>query len=103
YSSCPPHHLHSCPTRRSSDLVPLRQRAEGQFRHQHRARMVQTFHHRRVFVNHLIFESACSPRCAIAFRRQQILCTPRQAVQRPRSEEHTSELQSHLNLVCRLL
>src|SRR4029077_21298655 len=23
--------------------------------------------------------------------------------QRPRSEEHTSELQSHLNLVCRLL
>src|SRR5260370_42642615 len=25
------------------------------------------------------------------------------SVQRPRSEEHTSELQSHLNLVCRLL
>src|SRR5260370_22691746 len=25
------------------------------------------------------------------------------AAQRPRSEEHTSELQSHLNLVCRLL
>src|SRR5260370_17050278 len=24
-------------------------------------------------------------------------------LQRPRSEEHTSELQSHLNLVCRLL
>src|SRR5260370_14112747 len=27
-------------------------------------------------------------------------CAPRRA---PRSEEHTSELQSHLNLVCRLL
>ena len=28
---------------------------------------------------------------------------PAPAVQQPRSEEHTSELQSHLNLVCRLL
>src|SRR5260370_23355260 len=28
---------------------------------------------------------------------------PRQIIQYPRSEEHTSELQSHLNLVCRLL
>src|SRR5260370_32463416 len=27
----------------------------------------------------------------------------RRARHRPRSEEHTSELQSHLNLVCRLL
>src|SRR5690242_20838077 len=27
----------------------------------------------------------------------------RQAVRDPRSEEHTSELQSHVNLVCRLL
>src|SRR5260370_30857288 len=28
---------------------------------------------------------------------------PHQDLQAPRSEEHTSELQSHLNLVCRLL
>src|SRR5690242_21251642 len=28
---------------------------------------------------------------------------PRAAVTSPRSEEHTSELQSHVNLVCRLL
>src|SRR5260370_15899742 len=34
-------------------------------------------------------EAACAPAC---FGRD-----------RPRSEEHTSELQSHLNLVCRLL
>src|SRR5260370_13640539 len=27
----------------------------------------------------------------------------RQKIENPRSEEHTSELQSHLNLVCRLL
>src|SRR5882762_11948692 len=37
--------------------------------------------------------AACSPRS----RR------PAVAVTRGRSEEHTSELQSHLNLVCRLL
>src|SRR6266480_2526809 len=28
---------------------------------------------------------------------------PRASTQQPRSEEHTSELQSHVNLVCRLL
>src|SRR5260370_11038176 len=31
------------------------------------------------------------------------LGTELRATARPRSEEHTSELQSHLNLVCRLL
>src|SRR4029077_21296434 len=30
-------------------------------------------------------------------------CTSTSAISAPRSEEHTSELQSHLNLVCRLL
>src|SRR5207237_9602828 len=30
-------------------------------------------------------------------------CTPSASAARTRSEEHTSELQSHLNLVCRLL
>src|SRR5260370_26613829 len=35
------------------------------------------------------------PPCGRAYRRR--------ALQKPRSEEHTSELQSHLNLVCRLL
>src|SRR4029077_21298138 len=36
---------------------------------------------------------------------RQRLRSPRKPVpfRRPRSEEHTSELQSHLNLVCRLL
>src|SRR5260370_26532592 len=31
------------------------------------------------------------------------LCVARESRGRPRSEEHTSELQSHFNLVCRLL
>src|SRR5260370_31768264 len=30
-------------------------------------------------------------------------CSPHTQTMQPRSEEHTSELQSHLNLVCRLL
>src|SRR4030066_229539 len=37
-----------------------------------------------------------TPRPRFGWRRAQALA-------RPRSEEHTSELQSHLNLVCRLL
>src|SRR2546429_6598980 len=36
-----------------------------------------------VLVNHLIFESPGTPRCAITLRRQQIFCSPRQPVQRP--------------------
>src|SRR5260370_29804697 len=32
-----------------------------------------------------------------------VVCRLRRAQSLPRSEEHTSELQSHLNLVCRLL
>src|SRR5438034_7308412 len=38
---------------------------------------------------------------ALAFHRATLLC--RWADVRPRSEEHTSELQSHSDLVCRLL
>src|SRR5467141_4459184 len=34
---------------------------------------------------------------------QEMVYAPRQGNDRLRSEEHTSELQSHLNLVCRLL
>src|SRR5207237_5397487 len=38
-----------------------------------------------------------------AFDGRVVLCTGSRAGDRGRSEEHTSELQSHLNLVCRLL
>src|SRR5260370_22580944 len=35
--------------------------------------------------------------------RRHIIADPRRGAYMTRSEEHTSELQSHLNLVCRLL
>src|SRR5260370_19429727 len=42
--------------------------------------------------------------CQLAMKpRRSGACSTRKAVELPRSEEHTSELQSHLNLVCRLL
>src|SRR5260370_21751978 len=60
----------------------------------------------------------CLPTCALRFRRKR--CSAKNSLpfpqghrtrpnwpaapsSRARSEEHTSELQSHLNLVCRLL
>src|SRR5260370_39094627 len=45
----------------------------------------------------LAIESVASGAC----RREGEMVSPRYAI--GRSEEHTSELQSHLNLVCRLL
>src|SRR5207237_8933277 len=69
--------LHSCPTRRSSDLAGLVE---------------------------AIGRVVGGDRLQIAERQrlpQRLLV--RRAARRRRSEEHTSELQSHLNLVCRLL
>src|SRR5260370_23228239 len=43
--------------------------------------------------------SRCAPRATICSPG----CTPSERMASSRSEEHTSELQSHLNLVCRLL
>src|SRR5690242_21317983 len=43
---------------------------------------------------------ACGPRGPCASGRPALPCA---AGSRARSEEHTSELQSHVNLVCRLL
>src|SRR5260370_33639620 len=42
-------------------------------------------------------------RLSIHRRTQPEIVPSRKAALAPRSEEHTSELQSHLNLVCRLL
>src|SRR5260370_6585927 len=36
-------------------------------------------------------------------QRPLVVCLPETEAQVQRSEEHTSELQSHLNIVCRLL
>src|SRR5207237_10039827 len=70
------HDLHSFPTRRSSDL--LRRLAD-------RAEIVEAM---------LALEAEAQP----VMRRHDV-----ERGGTGRSEEHTSELQSHLNLVCRLL
>src|SRR5260370_23504462 len=43
------------------------------------------------------------PPCQLIREREQLLCPAKLMDRSARSEEHTSELQSHLNLVCRLL
>src|SRR5260221_9831548 len=48
-----------------------------------------------------LFRSHCAP--AAPVRRTTRRRTPRAAKRPARSEEHTSELQSHSDLVCRLL
>src|SRR5690242_20950264 len=73
--------LDSFPTRRSSDLVRRRQEHPAAAAHLDAAARVRDDQLRRH-----------RP------RRDRPACLPS-----PRSEEHTSELQSHVNLVCRLL
>ena len=63
-------------------MVAVRQRPERKFCHQHRAGLVQSFNHRGVFVDHLLFKSSRAPRCGITLHGQQILGAPRQPVQR---------------------
>src|SRR5439155_24053158 len=79
YSFAPPPHLHSFPTRRSSDLRP-------------RPRIAAW---RPDLDRH--GEGRGGPPRTRARRRA------RERRHRPRSEEHTSELQSRGHLVCRLL
>src|SRR5260370_26737711 len=68
--------------------------AAGQLRHKH-----EGFEHWPMVV----------PPCNVLQSRQAdrstdfLLIGPGNLLDEPRSEEHTSELQSHLNLVCRLL
>src|SRR5205809_4327584 len=83
--------LHSFPTRRSSDLAPLAQRAQARLQ-------------RRLLVPHDAHVQARAlslPQDGLEQleRRRVGVVVRRQA----RSEEHTSELQSRLHLVCRLL
>src|SRR5690242_21222525 len=77
--------LHSFPTRRSSDLLAAEEprvgRADRERRHQ---------------------LGLPDSRCHLAHHREDRRVGRRRG-RRIRSEEHTSELQSHVNLVCRLL
>src|SRR5207237_10859887 len=85
-STAPPHppHLHSFPTRRSSDL-PLPSDRDASI-----SGPPRWFCGDRVTGAPSLRLPACSGKAA-------------PPAPPPRSEEHTSELQSHLNLVCRLL
>src|SRR5437773_5705590 len=88
YASAPLRHLHSFPTRRSSDLdVPLHVTVVGGV-------AVDDDRLGAARLGFLHFEAA--EHLAIAHDDD----TP---LHRQRSEEHTSELQSHHDLVCRLL
>src|SRR5207237_6306379 len=64
-------------------------------------------HARPPFCAAALGEATCDPRCEVAVLAADTegSSKSRSAVRarKRRSEEHTSELQSHLNLVCRLL
>src|SRR5207237_8559217 len=88
---------HSFPTRRSSDLAAAH-RQGGE-----RLRAALAFPRR---TGALGLTAGAEPLLALAARvrgRRQRELQVQEGALRLRSEEHTSELQSHLNLVCRLL
>src|SRR5205085_10353148 len=90
-SSRPHRHLHSFPTRRSSDLPPRRWPRAGSARQRRNRRTAD-------------WKPAALPP-AFAAHCEPCRDTPASSRHAPaqRSEEHTSELQSQSNLVCRLL
>src|SRR5438132_10919896 len=71
--------LHSFPTRRSSDLLKILNSVPGPL------------------------GSSQSPKCLAMILQKQLYSWTSAKLARSRSEEHTSELQSHSDLVCRLL
>src|SRR5207237_10715242 len=84
--------LPSFPTRRSSDLYPvLRQRRRG------------ADHSVAYAIRSLAVESTVDIHTRHQRLSRRLFGVPHQGRSTARSEEHTSELQSHLNLVCRLL
>src|SRR5438477_3274226 len=92
HSDADPRDLHSFPTRRSSDLrVPSSA-----------ARMVLEYRSRsRARTSRSMIPPDPSAKFAVTCATRTRRMGTRRRV--PRSEEHTSELQSHVNLVCRLL
>src|SRR5262249_62075279 len=89
FSSHGPHrHLPSFPTRRSSDLANLGFNRK---------------HQQIVFAVQRAFYGLTSVRARIAVAQSSLDAARARTLVRPRSEEHTSELQSLTNLVCRLL
>src|SRR5207237_5174016 len=101
YSLCSRHnrHSHSFPTRRSSDLHDFRPTPQVKV-------LGKALYDRKTHVVHPEWTIGNSPpllALAPADFAVQYDLNPLYAAGIDRSEEHTSELQSHLNLVCRLL
>jgi hypothetical protein len=63
--------------------ISLRELAEGELGDQDGAGRVEPLHHGRGGIEHLVPEEGRSPGGGIARYRQQVLGTPRNAVQRP--------------------
>src|SRR5690606_40079853 len=99
YATCVPRSLHSFPTRRSSDLQDATRPGAGERRRQHAV-------HGAEFAREPEFADELVPRQRLARQlpaRGKDAERNRQVEAAARSEEHTSELQSRENLVCRLL
>src|SRR5438132_4415835 len=92
YCSAPHGDLHSFPTRRSSDL-----RRVGRRRGRPRAALRSP---RRAAQGLTVVQAEAG---AVAGAVSHYSCSIRARSSSLRSEEHTSELQSHSDLVCRLL
>src|SRR5699024_12552891 len=89
--------LHSFPTRRSSDLGTLSQRIEGfLMKKNHRRSLISVKTFYILIFNNPMFSTN---QHTLFFIILTLLTVPA----RTRSEEHTSELQSRFDLVCRLL
>src|SRR5207237_10867685 len=84
HSTRAPRDLHSFPTRRSSDLMAALVAGA-------RNPVLKAFRER-------LRDAGKKPKVAVVAVMRKML-----TILNARSEEHTSELQSHLNLVCRLL
>src|SRR5690606_39912306 len=95
YCYAPPPHLHSFPTRRSSDLDMALEPGCAQDALDRERRGVRR---RELGSAHALPRGRAHPA-----RQQRDRARNSRAGRRTRSEEHTSELQSRENLVCRLL
>src|SRR5690606_40399308 len=87
--------LHSFPTRRSSDLAAVNPPPSDPLAHVHATIALLVAHHRAFGYRHFVVNHIWTSPGQLADLRGRLAET--------RSEEHTSELQSRENLVCRLL
>src|SRR5258708_7497308 len=62
-------------------VVAVRERPERKLCDKHGASFVQAFYNRRIFFNDLLFKTARTPCCWIAFCGQKVFCAPRQSME----------------------